>query len=124
MRDMIIIEELEIWPEDFPERLTWHEAMAAVEAMDPAESFGGGWRLPTFQELKETIYLNRFNIPGIDVYDRGEYWSGTEINHHSSWYFRFMSRDSFGTSKDDRRLVRPVRDFDGKIALDYLLKDF
>jgi len=116
---MIIIEGLQIWPEDLQERLTWHEAVEA------AQSLGPGWRLPAIQELRETLYKYGAQIPGLNLWDRGEYWSCTLIDdNYSAWYFRFMSRDSLGTSRNDTRLVRPVRDFTGDVAIEYLLKDF
>lgn len=62
----VIIGDLEIAAEDFPEKTGWGEAKQECQKM------GDGWRLPTIDELF-TIYDNREKIGGFDEY--AGYWS-------------------------------------------------
>jgi hypothetical protein len=104
MRDVIIIEDLQVWPKDLG-KMTW------AQSTEMAQSLGPGWRLPTIEEFYDVLYPNRKNLPDIE----GEYyWSSTEYDNYSACYFL----------KGNPLYVRAVRDFTGEVALDLLLKNF
>ena len=115
--ETIIIDGLEIWPEDLGE-MTWDEAMSEVKELDP------GWRLPTIKEFKEILYPNMEKIPGnVDKY--GYYWSSTEIDTYFAWNFNFYNGNAdCEYSKYDPLYVCIVRALTGNVAIEYLLKDF
>jgi hypothetical protein len=116
MRDLIIIGELQVWPRDLGE-MTWDEAMVEVTKLGP------GWRLPTLDEFKETLYPGRSGILGLADDD---YWSNTKYYaNYSAWYFNFSNGQFHYTSnKNPTFYVLAVRDFGGETALEILLKDF
>ena len=70
-------EELEWYPEDLPERMSWTAAKEAVEKL------GDGWRLPTDKEWEAEIDRSKFKpalrdtekLPGIK--SDGWYWTNT-----------------------------------------------
>jgi hypothetical protein len=115
MQDLIIIENLEIWPNDLGQ-MDWNEAIREIKTLGP------GWRLPTIEELKTVIWPNRFEIPHLE----GDfYWSGTEYGAYGLVFKLDISTGiSSNFSKNYPFYVRAVRDFDGEKALEYLLKDF
>jgi len=114
MRDALIIEHLQVWPEDLGE-MTWDEATARVAKLGP------GWRLPTIREFEDVLYPNMKKIPKIR---KATYWSSMEYDNYSAWYFYFYFGNADTCSKNITELVRAVRDFTGMMAIDLLLKDF
>jgi hypothetical protein len=56
------------WDDFLKGRMKWQQAKTACE------NLGGGWRLPTIQEL-QGIYQFRYKL---DDYQEGIYWSSTE----------------------------------------------
>lgn len=117
MRDTIIIENLEVWPEDLG-KMTWDEANTEIAKLGP------DWRLPTIEEFREVLYPDRKKL--FDKISFDIYWSSTESFNYSDprqtvWNFKFYNGYSYPTSKNLTYYVRAVRDFD---ALEYLLKDF
>ena len=112
MRDTIIIENLEVWPEDLDE-MTWDEVNTEIAKLGP------DWRLPTIEEFKDVLYPNKNKL--FDDTAFTQYWSSTESYHFSAWIFKFYNGYSYPTNKNNTYYARAVRDFD---ALEYLLKDF
>ena len=111
----IIIENLQVWPEDLGE-MTWDEAMEKVKEL------GEGWRLPTIEEFKETLYPNRDRIPKLE---ESYYWSSSESNANFVRYFLFFNGSAFfNSNKYTTYYVRAVRDFNAEVALELLLKEF
>ncbi len=71
---------------------TWDEAKAWVESLSLQ---GGGWRMPTREELK-ALYkkgAGSYNITPIFKTTGGWVWSGETEGVSSAWYFSF----EFGT---------------------------
>jgi hypothetical protein len=110
----IIIENLQIWPEDLG-MMNWHNAIGAAKAL------GEGWRLPTIEEFKNILYPNRDKIPELK---EEFYWSSTEYINFFAWTFTFSNGTASNLPKNSTYYVRAVRDFNGDIALDLLLKEF
>ena len=75
---LLIIGNLEIYPNDFPSKMEWIDAKVACETL------GDGWRLPTKYELN-LLYKNRRNIGGFDIVD---YWSSTEFSSFSGYAWK------------------------------------
>lgn len=115
MEETIIIGDLQVWPRDLGE-MTWRQATARVAELGP------GWRLPTIEEFKETLYPNRSRISGVD--ENAYYWSSTEYDFNYAWYFTFYNGTASNLNNYYSNYVRAVRDFTGDTALEYLLKDF
>jgi hypothetical protein len=113
MRDLII-EHLQIWPEDLGE-MTWEEATAEVAKLGP------GWRLPTIREFEDVLYPNMKKIPKIS---KAYYWSSTDYANLIAWTFYFLNGNAYYNHKLTTFYVRAVRDFTGEVALDLLLKEF
>ena len=110
----ILIDNLQVWPAGLPE-MDWNRAMERVKEL------GEGWRLPTIDEFKETLYPNRDTIPNL----RGtNYWSSTEESTDWAQGFSFYFGRASDSHKYNTYTVRPVRDFTGEAALELLLKEF
>jgi hypothetical protein len=60
---------LEVGEKDFPNQMNWEDAQKACS------NLGGGWRLPTIDEL-DILYQNKDKFSG---FANGSYWSSTEI---------------------------------------------
>jgi hypothetical protein len=114
MRDLIIIEDLQVWPEDLGE-MPWEEATAEVAKLGP------DWRLPTIREFEDVLYPNMKKIPKIS---KNNYWSSTENDLNYAWHFTFFNGNANYNYKNLTTYVRAVRDFNGETALDLLLKEF
>ena len=115
--ETIIIEGLQIWPEDLG-KMTWDEAMAEVKELGP------DWRLPTIKEFKEVLYPNRSEI--LEVSDKF-YWSSTENVNFSSYASTFLFPYGGNVGNANKKYtgcVCAVRDFTSGVAIEYLLKDF
>ena len=78
---LLIIGNLEIYPNDFP------SAMEGTDAKEACEALGDGWRLPTKGELN-ILYQNRKNIGGFDIVN---YWSSTEFAYMYAWKQNFLT---------------------------------
>jgi hypothetical protein len=87
---------------DFPERMNWYEAKRACEAL------GGGWRLPTKDELN-SLYLYKINNGG---FRRGCcYWSSSEAVDDNAWGQRFSFGSQFYGDKKHPNFVRAIRTY-------------
>ncbi len=74
-----------IWP---GKDMTWVEAKAWVESLSVE---GGGWRMPTREELK-ALYkkgAGSCNITPLMMTTGGYVWSGQTEGESSAWYFTF-----------------------------------
>jgi hypothetical protein len=114
MQTPIIIENLEVWPEDLG-RMAWEEAIDAVKKL------GNGWRLPTVEEFETVLYPNRdkiLNMNGII------YWSSTEYDNFSARYFNFSNGNVSLFNTNTTLYVRAVREITGDVAVDLLFRDF
>lgn len=112
MKEPIIIETLEVWPEDLGV-MDWNEAMERVKELGP------GWRLPTMEEFETILYPNLRKIPGINrhVY----YWSSTEVDDQNAWHFTFFTGYAFTYYNFFMNHVRAVREAD---VIELLFRDF
>ena len=119
MKDPIIIDHLEIWPEDLG-KLNWQEAAAKLKELGP------GWRLPTLEEIKNILYPNRNKIFDENSQISGRWYlsstPGDDTDIH--WVFDMSVGYSDYFHDDNQFWIMSVKDFTGEIALDYLLKDF
>lgn len=86
---------------DFPEAMSWSNALAACAKL------GKGWRLPTKNELN-TLYLNKEKIGGFwGIY----YCSSTKSSDGHGWVQTFDNGyQYFGSNEKSRFNVRAVRD--------------
>jgi len=95
--------------------MTWDEATQRVKEL------GEGWRLPTIEELKETLYPNMKRIPDLKA---GIYWSSSEYYANHAWIFNFSNGYALYHNNLTTYYVRAVKTFDGGAALELLLKEF
>lgn len=92
---------------DYTEALDWHDAKYVCS------NFGGGWRLPTKEELKGMYEFLHRKGKG-DFSDKFYYWSSSEYNAKFAYYFGFFNgQDGWndGEHKYHNYQVRAVRDF-------------
>ena len=91
---------------DFPEQMNWYDAVAACRTL------GGGWRLPTKEELTGMYeFLHR---KGKGNFQGDSYWSSSEYDADNAWYFYFVNGQASNGSyydEDDTEQVRAVRAF-------------
>jgi hypothetical protein len=85
----------ELYPDNLGE-MTWDEAVKAVK------NLGNGWRLPTIEEC--------FMIDKDNFIDGNCFWSSTEYNATSAYYFTFNNGYANYNGKTDTTTVRAVRD--------------
>jgi len=101
-------ETIQVAMKDFPEKLTWQEAM------DACRELGGSWRLPTRFELTEMFY--QLMKSGKGGFDADTYWSSTEYNiggERGAWAQYFFENEQDGREYkyrySDELRVRAVR---------------
>ncbi len=95
------IENLEVAQYDFPEEMTWEDAL------DACNKLGEGWRVPNRDELN-TLYQNMDKIGGCA---KDSYWSSTEDVYSSAWVQFFDDGTQLITNKYGTAYVRAVRAF-------------
>ncbi len=99
---MKVITELEVYPTNAPTEMTWDEAN------EYCASLGGGWRLPTKEELNE-MYLNKDEIG-----EFGENWlwssSQSSIGNYA-WNQNFSNSNQGSNYKSLSSSVRACRAF-------------
>jgi hypothetical protein len=81
-------------------KMEWDEAKKAFE------NLGGGWRLPTIEEL-EKIYKYKDKIGNFAL--KSKYWSSTESGANGAWYVGFLKGNVFDAAKFNTYYVRAVR---------------
>jgi len=89
-----------------PDRDTkWNEAKSLVENLTVA---GGGWRMPTRQELA-SLYkpaFGTFNMTPLLKITDFVVWSGETKDPSSAWYFYFYNGNGYLRSRDSSRNKR------------------
>ena len=108
----IKIANIEVAQYDFPEKMKWDEAKAAVTKL------GDGWGLPTKDELN-VLYQNKDKIGGFasDVYWSSTEWSiTTEDDLNFAWFQKFGNGfqgngDKDVANKNYTSYVRAIRAF-------------
>ena len=95
--------ELEVANQDFPDEMTWTEAIRACSEL------GSGWRLPTKEELQEMY--EKLHEKGQGNF-KDVYWSSTADSSGYAWAFNFYD-DSYlyCPYKDGSYYVRAIRAF-------------
>ena len=97
---------LEIYYENLGDTAEWTypEALHQLKFLE-----GGGWRLPTINEM---IYIDSLSDLGVIFLYFGQYW----CNEKGDLSFSYYSIEEFGrnyvgaaTNEDTDRMVRPVR---------------
>tara|TARA_R110001606_G_scaffold26570_3_gene85855 strand:+ start:64 stop:825 length:762 start_codon:yes stop_codon:yes gene_type:complete len=96
----VMTEDLVDMTEDLGD-MTWDDAKKACADL------GGGWRLPTKDELN-VLYENKDKIGGF-AYDY--YWSSTEYGNSSAWLQFFGGGGQLYYNKSSNYYVRSVRAF-------------
>lgn len=87
---------------DFPNSMIWKDADEACYEL------GGGWRLPSKEELN-TLYVNKKKIGG---FTNNLYWSSTNIDDYNTWFQYFGSgKAELTNGKYYKGSVRAVRSF-------------
>lgn len=93
------IGNLEVYNEDLG-KMSWDDAMKK------ASELGEGWRLPTLEELRFSIYPNRYKIPNLE---EKYYWSSSEYDDSLAWSLSFSSMVEAYDRKTWLRRARAVR---------------
>ena len=88
---------------DFPEKMNWDDAVAACRTL------GGGWRLPTKEEL--TGMYEFLHLKGKGNFSNTRYWSSSEDDAEYAWCFYFDGGLAHSNYKTYTRQVRAVRAF-------------
>ncbi len=96
----MIIENLEIAYLDFIVSMKWNEAVLACTFL------GGGWRLPTKDELN-ILNINYHKIYGLK---RKDYWSSTQDIKYRAWSQNFQTGHQYNSDIAWELSVRAVRD--------------
>jgi len=96
------IGKLEVMDTDLGGEMSWTDATKACQAL------GGGWRLPTRDELT-TLYENRDAIGGFSADRYDLYWSSTRIYATSAWVRVFADAKGVEDSHTGEAHVRAVR---------------
>ena len=94
-------ERLRVAENDFEEPMNWDQAKTVCREL------GNGWRLPTKSEL-ELMYKD-LHKNGNGNFKEASYWSSTEDDYNSAWYFYFYDGDAYNGAKYDASYVRAVR---------------
>ena len=95
----IKIGNLEVAEKDFPNKMNWHSAKIACEALR------NGWRLPTKVELN-IMFQNKRKIAGFaNLY----YWSSTGNDYDLAWSQDFYYGFQYGSKMYKTFYVRAIR---------------
>jgi len=97
--DENIFDKLEIFKNDFPNQMTWDEALNSCKEM------GNDWRLPTLNELI-VLYKKRDLIGN---FDQEFYWSSKKGLIFGAWLVSFRDGNNDNISKERKCNVRAVR---------------
>jgi len=108
-------EQIQVAENDFPDKMSWHEAMSACAGL------GGGWRLPIKEEQR--AMCEQLHEHGNGNFKDDWYWSGSEKYEDGSdkpesekyendaWYFQFERgrAHAYINYKEFMMYVRAVR---------------
>jgi hypothetical protein len=118
MKEPIIIETLEVWPEDLGE-MDWTEAMERVKELGP------GWRLPTVEEFKKVLWPNRWELAADLGLDRLniKVWSSSpsDWNETDRVSLSFVNGSSYSVRPNRFYYFLAVREAD---VIELLFRDF
>lgn len=95
------------WQVDLPQPMPWGHAVEYARMMDSA--FGGGWRLPTVQEL---VGLWDYSAVCCEAFpnDRGWFWTSSRPpTHNIAWCVDFKDGFVSSDSQFNNCFVRLVR---------------
>lgn len=95
--------EVEVAIRDFPNEMTWGKAIRECSAL------GGGWRLPTKEELRE-MYEQLYK-KGQGNFTHNIYWSSSEASDSRAFHFSFGNSSVYSGDKLLTYYVRAVRAF-------------
>lgn len=98
----IIIEKLEIMMEDLPNKMSWDDVPAELEALG-----GNGWRLPYEHEFEILYELNKL---GIGAFKPSKYWAFSSFSNKAWYYDLSVGYSPHVTAKTNNFYVRLVRD--------------
>jgi hypothetical protein len=73
---------------DYTERLDWYDAKYVFS------NFGGGWRLPTKEELRGMYEF--LHLKGKGNFSNTRYWSSSEYDAENAWSFGFDDGQAYG----------------------------
>ena len=94
--------KIQVADADYAEVLRMHDARHVCS------NFGGGWRLPTIEEL-EGMY-EFLHKKGKGNFQQTWYWSSSESTSDNAWYFNFEVGRADYHNKYNMVQVRAVRD--------------
>jgi hypothetical protein len=100
-----IIGDLE-WRDELVAKMSWDKAL------EYAKSLGGGWRLPTVQEIVSLWDYDKGCCPAFPDASR-RYWSSSPYDSLYAWYVDFDSGHVRNDSRGYEIGVRCVRDVQG-----------
>lgn len=94
------------WQVDLPQPMAWGHAVEYAAMIDKA--FGGGWRLPTVQEL---VGLWDYDQGCCEAFpdDKNWFWSSVPYDRYLSWVVGFDAGDVVSDDRDFEYGVRCVR---------------
>jgi hypothetical protein len=97
---------IEVYHKDIETSVDWKTAVRRATRIDYN---GGGWRLPTIDELR---FMNTLYLIGVGDFHNRNYWSGDIIKENDlSWAYEIGSEPWKWRDDIDRKYaVRPVRD--------------
>lgn len=98
------------WQVDLPKPMPWNHAVEYAAMIDKA--FGGGWRLPTVQEL---VGLWDYDKGCCEAFpdDKGWFWSSSPLDSFYAWgvYFNYGVVNGYHRYHEfGVRCVRTVQD--------------
>ena len=97
------------WQVDLPKPMPWGHAVEYAAMIDKA--FGGGWRLPTVQELVGLWDYAKCRCEAFPD-DKGWFWSSSPHGSHNAWGVHFVDGFVDNYYRSGENGVRCVRSLD------------
>lgn len=95
-------ENLEVYPFDYNKLYDWNEAILECEKL------GGGWRLPTVNEM--SLINEQLYKKNIGHFEEKEYWCSNYDDKEDALFFAFYASGDFSAlPKHEKLKIRPVR---------------
>jgi hypothetical protein len=91
-----------IYPKDADKKMRWKAAL------EYAEKTGGGWRLPSLEELK--LMYSEFKKNNDLKFEKFYYWAADEVSTRDAIAFDFKSGSHHNDTKTYQSFVRLVKD--------------
>ena len=93
---------LEVYPFDYNKLYDWNEAILECEKL------GGGWRLPTVDEM--SLINEQLYKKNIGHFEEKEYWCSNYDDKEDALFFAFYASGDFSAlPKNEKLKIRPVR---------------